>query len=133
MSGTHLSTSELAQAADVNVETVRYYERRGLLPEPPRTPAGYRTYDREALARLQLVTRAKRLGFTLREIRELLVASDGGSVDDVVRAARAKLGEIDTRLAELARQQCRLRQLVETCETGDASGCISLEVAQPGD
>jgi DNA-binding transcriptional MerR regulator len=122
------STSELARAAGVNLETVRYYERRGLLPEPPRTTAGYRAYGVDALARLQLVLRAKALGFTLAEIRSLLGGNDGATTADVLRAARAKLDQIDDRMRALAQQQCRLRQLVEVCETGDATGCVSLDV-----
>ncbi|MCU1426021.1 MAG: putative transcriptional regulator, MerR family [Actinomycetia bacterium] len=125
------SIGELASAGGVSVETVRYYERRGLLPAPPRTPAGYRKYDDDALWRLQFVGRAKELGFTLSEIRELLGAGTSGSgaaVDDVLVAARDKLTEVGERLTRLTTLQCRLRQLVETCENGDSFGCVSLEV-----
>src|SRR5438128_2434299 len=83
----------LARSAGVSVETVRYYERRGLLHQPSRG-AGYRQYSGDDLARLQLVRRAKDLGFTLTEIRELLGAAASGSADDVLAAARAKLDEV---------------------------------------
>jgi MerR family mercuric resistance operon transcriptional regulator len=125
---TERSIGELADAAGVNVETVRYYERRGLLPEPPRTPSGYRRYDDDALWRLEFVGRAKQLGFTLSEIRDLLGAEPTArTVDGVLRAAQAKLAEVDTKLANLSAQQCRLRNLVATCETGE-DGCVTLEV-----
>src|SRR5262247_4308641 len=81
-----LSLGALARDAGVNPETIRYYERRGLLPEPPRTPAGYRQYSAADAERVALILRAKDLGFTLAEIGELL---DGGpgSPGDVLAAA----------------------------------------------
>jgi DNA-binding transcriptional MerR regulator len=123
-----LTIGELARQAAVNVETIRYYERRGLLAEPPRTRAGYRLYGDDARWRLDFICRAKQLGFTLTEIRDLLDAG-GASVDDVVRAARRKLTEVEEKMAALAGLQCRLQRLVERCETGDAFGCVTLEVS----
>lgn len=67
-----LTIGQLAEAAGVHLETVRYYERRGLLPEPPRSAAGYRVYRQDAVERLRLIGRAKALGFTLREVSTLL-------------------------------------------------------------
>jgi DNA-binding transcriptional MerR regulator len=124
-----LTIGELARDAGVNVETIRYYERRGLLPEPPRTRAGYRLYGDDARWRLEFVCRAKQLGFTLTEIRDLLDASAGTSVDDVLSAARRKLAEVDEKMAALAGLQDRLERLVERCETGDAFGCVTLEAS----
>ena|SRR5690349_6591729 len=124
---TRRSIGELARAAGVHVETVRYYERRGLLPEPPRTPSGYRVYDDDALRRLQLVARAKDLGFTLTEIREL-VGSTPTAAADVLCAARAKLADVEHRLDDLGAQRDRLRALVQTCETGDDDGCTTLAI-----
>lgn len=123
-----LTIGELARQAAVNVETIRYYERRGLLAEPPRTRAGYRLYGDDARWRLDFICRAKQLGFTLTEIRDLLDAG-GASVDDVVRAARRKLAEVEEKMAALAGLQCRLQRLVERCETGDEFGCVTLEVS----
>jgi DNA-binding transcriptional MerR regulator len=120
------SIGELAAAAGIGVETVRYYERRGLLPAPPRTKSGYRTYDDTALARLEFVARAKHLGFTLAEIREL-VGAPSRAPDDVLCAARAKLAALDQKLDALAVQQARLRELIATCED-DADGCVNLDV-----
>ena len=75
-----LTISQLAHEAGVHVETIRYYERRGLLREPPRTPAGYRQYSTADLGRLQFIARAKQLGFTLAEVARL--AGDGHDSDD---------------------------------------------------
>jgi DNA-binding transcriptional MerR regulator len=125
---TQRSIGALADAAGVHIETVRYYERRGLLPEPPRTPAGYRVYDDDALWRLEFVARAKKLGFTLAEITDLLAAGEDRSVTDVVRAAREKLHEIDQHLTDLAGSQARLQQLVATCEAGDPIDCLRLQL-----
>jgi DNA-binding transcriptional MerR regulator len=123
-----MTIGELARAAGVNVETVRYYERRGLLVPPERAGGGYRRYGEDALWRLQFVARAKQLGFTLAEIAELLAASGAGCVDDVRDAANAKLADLDARVQALYAQQARLRRLVETCENGDGGDCVSLTV-----
>jgi DNA-binding transcriptional MerR regulator len=127
---TERSIGELAEVAGVNVETVRYYERRGLLAEPPRTASGYRVYDDDALWRLEFVGRAKQLGFTLTEIKELVAAGEAGSVSGIVDAARTKLHQVDERLTELAASQSRLRQLVDTCTAGDEEDCFTLDVTR---
>jgi MerR family mercuric resistance operon transcriptional regulator len=123
-----LTIGELAGRAGVNIETVRYYERRGLLPEPPRTPAGYRLYGDDALWRLQFVARAKALGFTLAEIRDLLDSTATATADDVLRVAQVKLAEVARKVADLAALQSRLYRLVERCEAGDEFGCVTLDV-----
>ena len=121
-----LTIGELARRAGVNVETVRYYERRGLLDEPPRSPAGYRQYSGEDLWRLQFIARAKRLGFTLAEIGDLL--GSGRCADAVLAAAHAKLATVDERQRELVEQQQRLQRLVDLCEGGDPGACAALDV-----
>jgi DNA-binding transcriptional MerR regulator len=132
-----LTIGELARQADVNVETVRYYERRGLLPEPPRTPSGYRQYGAQDLWRLQFIARAKQLWFTLAEIADLLGDDgNGGDAGDgrgrsaagVLEAARAKLASVDQRQRDLVEQRCRLERLVELCADGDAGACTALDV-----
>jgi DNA-binding transcriptional MerR regulator len=123
-----MTIGALARAAGVNVETVRYYERRGLLVAPQRTRSGYRQYDDEALWRLQFVARAKRLGFTLAEITDLLAADGARGVDEVLDAARAKLDALDERRQALDAQRARLERLVRTCEDGDDADCTSLVV-----
>jgi DNA-binding transcriptional MerR regulator len=123
-----MTIGALAHAAGVNIETVRYYERRGLLAQPARSGAGYRQYDDEALWRLQFVARAKQLGFTLSEIGELLEPDAARSTDDVINAARAKLVDVDVQIRELVATRERLERLVRTCEDGDARDCAALTI-----
>src|SRR2546425_11753674 len=91
-----LRTAELARRGGVNLETIRYYERRGLLPKPPRTPTGYRTFDAEAVRRLRFIKQAQALGFSLKEVRELLALriKAGTSCGEVRRRAEAKIADI---------------------------------------
>ncbi|MGH9280074.1 MAG: MerR family transcriptional regulator [Acidimicrobiales bacterium] len=119
----------LAEAAGVNVETVRYYERRGLLEQPSRAGGGYRQYSASELWRLQFIRRAKDLGFTLSEISDLLGSRDR-STRAVLDATRAKVAVVEARLRELDQLRYRLTQLAEICERGDASDCVNLEVGQ---
>ena len=123
-----LTLGALARGAGVNPETIRYYERRGLLAEPPRTPAGYRQYTADDADRVALILRAKDLGFTLAEIGDLL--DGGGTAAEVLAAARVRLGDLDTRAARLDEQRRRLRELLRACEAGEA-GCVSLDIPGP--
>jgi DNA-binding transcriptional MerR regulator len=109
-----MRSGELATAAGVNVETLRYYERRGLLPAPDRSPGGHREYAEDAVALLQVVKSAQRLGFTLDEVAELL---DTGRrrrhpSADLQARARAKIAEIDARITDLQRIRDDLQQVV---------------------
>jgi MerR family copper efflux transcriptional regulator len=122
-----LTIGKLAEAAGVHVETIRYYERRGLLAPPPRTASGYRQYSADDLWRLQFIARGKRLGFTLAEIASVM--SPAASAEDMLAAARAKIAAIDERQRELARTRCRLQQLAELCQHGDDADCVALRVA----
>ncbi len=99
-----MTIGELASAAHVNIETIRYYEREGILPEPPRTPAGYRQYTEADRWRLAFIRRGKTLGFTLKEIAELLGAGKHRSVDEVGRAGP------ETALAGRAGDRCVARE-----------------------
>jgi MerR family mercuric resistance operon transcriptional regulator len=120
------SIGELAQAAGVSVETLRFYERRGLMPEPPRTSSGYRRYGPDDHWRLGFVQRAKALGFRLSEIAALL--GDGGarSVDEVTRIASSRLAAIERELIELTARRDRLETLLATCSAGSAADCLDL-------
>jgi len=112
-----LTIGRIAQTVGVAIDTIRFYEREGLLPEPKRRPSGYREYDQGAISRLRLIRRAKDLGFTLEEIRELLALSADrhGGVLGVRERAAARLQAIDDRIAELQRVRDGLSELVEAC------------------
>ena len=118
----------LARAAGVSVETVRYYERRGLVDRPVRRGSQYREYSEADVARLRFIRRAKELGFTLAEIRELLPAADTGCVDGVLVAARTKLAQVESDVAELEALRARLARLVDGCADG-GDDCVTLDVA----
>jgi len=118
----------LADAAGVNVETVRYYERRGLIDRPVRRGSDEREYAGADVDRLKFIRRAKALGFALAEIRELLAAADSGSADGVLRAVRAKLSRVETDRARLGSLHARLVRLVDVCADG-GHDCVTLEIA----
>ena len=128
---TTLTIGALAETGSVNVETIRYYERRGLLPPPARSASGYRQYTHDDVWRLGFILRAKTLGFSLGEIRELLGADGDRSVDGVRRVTGRRLAAIEADLAELARRRDDLRSLLRTCEGDDEAGCLGLAVARP--
>jgi len=111
-------TSEVAQQADVNAQTLRYYERRGLLPEPERSPGGYRAYSADAVRLVRFVKRAQALGFTLDDIEELLHLAGGGpaSCEEAKTMARARITDLDQRIAELVGMRDALTRLVSTCD-----------------
>ena len=121
-----MQIGRLAERADVSVDTVRYYERAKLLPPPVRTASGYRAYPPGAVHRLRFIRRAKDLGFSLDEIRELLALSDGrnGDVAAVRDVATRRLADVELRLAELQQLRDALRTLVDACPGhGDPARC----------
>jgi MerR family copper efflux transcriptional regulator len=120
-----LTIGRLADEAGVSIDTVRFYERKGLLPEPARTAGGYRSYTPDDSWRLRFILRAKDLGFTLREIADLL--DDRAGAEAVQAAAAAKLDALARQQEELAAVRRRLLRLVELCEDGD-EGCASLQL-----
>ncbi len=113
-----LSIGQVATAADVNVQTIRYYERRGLFPTSRRTPAGYRQYADDAVVRLRFIKRAQELGFALKEIQELLAlrVRHAAACDAVERKARAKIALVDGKIRELQRLKRTLEHLAAACE-----------------
>ena len=120
---------QLAHDAGVNIETVRYYERRGLLRQPPRTVSGYRQYSVADLWRLQFIARAKQLGFTLTEIANLVGDHDGcDTAESVLALARAKIQELDERQRSLVDTRSRLTRLVAICEDPGSQDCRALRV-----
>jgi MerR family mercuric resistance operon transcriptional regulator len=112
-----MRSSELARAGGVNIETLRYYERRGLLAEPPRLASGYREYPPEALKRLQLIKQAQALGLTLGEIAELLTLHPHAEVTcaDMGTRVRSKIAELDGKLAALTELRGSLESLLCGC------------------
>jgi MerR family copper efflux transcriptional regulator len=112
-----LTIGAVAKRVGVAIDTIRYYERQGLLPEPARRASGYRSYGDGAVAQLRFIRRAKDLGFTLEEIRELLALSADRlhGVKQVKQRAKQRLAEIELRIAELQRVRDGLAQLVESC------------------
>jgi len=132
-----LSIGEVARRADVGVETVRFYEREGLLMQPDRRPSGYRQYGEDVVSRLRFIRRAKELGFSLKEIAELLAFRDDPDATraDVRRRAAAKIADIDAKVRDLRRMRKALVKLTATCHgDGPAVGCPILEALdRPGE
>jgi DNA-binding transcriptional MerR regulator len=126
-----LTIGKFAAAEGVGVETVRFYQRRGLLGLPERHRSGYREYSEADRWRLAFIRRARRLGFTLAEIGDLLGPAEARSTDDIVVAAQAKLAAISEQLTELGLLQCRLRRLVQVCEHGSGDDCVALYLGEP--
>jgi len=114
----------LAKRAGVGIDTVRYYERAGLLAPRTRLSSGYRRYSELELARLRFIRRAQALGFTLKEVSELLAISAKRDVARVKRSAQAKLVDIERRIDELARVRAGLAKLIAACPGhGRAADC----------
>lgn len=121
---THYGIGELAQRAGVAIDTIRYYERDGLLVPTARSAAGYRRYDDTGLKRLHFIRRAKALGFSLEDIRSLLALSAQADVAQVRRTAQTKLDDVEQRIAELERVRAGLRALITACPGhGRAESC----------
>lgn len=115
-----MRSGQLAAAAGVNVQTLRYYERRGLLPEPQRSPGGHRDYGADAVTVLRVVKAAQRLGFTLAEVAELLeVGAHRGPRPGLRERARDKLADVEERIAQLTAMRAALVDVIE-------AGCSDL-------
>jgi DNA-binding transcriptional MerR regulator len=125
-----LTIGKLAAAEGVGVETVRYYQRRGLLGQPERRGSGYREYSESDRARLEFIRRARRLGFTLAEVADLLGPAEANSAAEIARAAQAKLADVDAKLRDLELLRCRLRRLLHVCEHGDGQDCAALQFGE---
>src|SRR5512143_1489544 len=117
-----LRVAELAEAVGVSPDTIRYYERAGLLPAPARTPAGYRTYDEAAVDRLKFIQGAQRLGLKLRDIADLLAVRDTGvcPCEPAEQLLRRRLAELDAEMAQLATLR---EQMVAMLDTIPGTNC----------
>lgn len=126
-----LTRGELAKRGGVNSETIRYYERRGLLPKPPRSAAGYRLFSAADVSRVRFIKRAQELGFSLDEIQELLAlrVSSTGTPGAVRKLAEAKLADIEEKIKSLHSMQTVLQTLTAACcgGGGEVSECPILE------
>ena len=131
-----MTRGEVADKADVNPETLRYYERKGLIPKPPRSDGGFRLYDESYVDRLRFIQRAKDLGFTLAEIKDLLDLRVGeeATCRDVKAQAEEKLDEVETKIQDLKRIREALSTLADACAGGQGptSDCPILDAMEEG-
>jgi MerR family mercuric resistance operon transcriptional regulator len=117
----------LAKAAGVGVETVRYYQRRGLLPEPPRPPGEIRRYGEDELKQLRFIRRAQAAGFTLEEIGELLALDRTDDRARVRALASERVAALDGKIAELRKSRAALDRLRSSCASGSSGPCPIIE------
>lgn len=132
---TTLTTNQLAKAAGVNLETVRYYERRGLIPEPPRRSSGYRQYSEDYIGRIRSIKRAQNLGFSLDEIAELfsLHVDPETACDEVKHQAEIKIVAVRAKIATLQQIEQTLVDLVAACNQREPTNeCPILEALNSG-
>ena len=128
-----LTIGKLAKSVNVNIETIRYYERRGLIPKPRRRESGYREYSDETTKRILFIKRAKDLGFSLKEVDELLSLkiAPGTTCSDVKSKAEEKIADIEDKIKTLQRMKKALFKLSKTCRgAGPASECPILEALE---
>ncbi len=130
---TAMKIGEVARRSGTGIETIRFYEREGLPPPPQRRPSGYRQYDGATVGRLDYIRRAKELGFTLAEIRELLELSFAAHAgcDHIRQRAEAKIADIETRIRSLQQMKRALGKIVERCRKKNAAQDCPL-VHKPG-
>lgn len=132
-----MTIGRLAKQSGVKVDTVRYYERKGLLPPAARSPSGYRRYDERDVERMHFIRRAKELGFTLAEIAELLslTADRHSDMMGVKRKAEDRLAEVELKIIELQRVRLGLKQLIAACPGhGELGSCpIVAALCRDGD
>lgn len=111
----NIAIGAFAKAAGIGVETIRFYQRRHLVPEPKRPPGGIRRYGRADVARVRFIKSAQRLGFSLDEVAQLLKLEDGTHCREAAELAASQLADVRARLADLAHMEAVLSTLVEQC------------------
>lgn len=128
-----MTIGDLGKATGTKVETVRYYEKIGLLPKPPRTSGNYRDYGQAELGRLSFIRRARDLGFSLDQVRALLRLSDdrGHDCAGIDRIAEAHLLEVDRKLADLTALRRELKAVIDSCDGGTIADCRIVEALGP--
>ncbi len=125
-----MTIGQLAKKAAVNLETIRYYERRGLVPDPPRNKRGHRIYSREALKRIKFIKRSQTLGFSLKEISELLSlrVEPGTTCGDIKIRVEAKIVDIEKKITDLEKMRMALMRMSDKCMDKEPVGqCPILE------
>ncbi|NND00252.1 MAG: helix-turn-helix domain-containing protein, partial [Gammaproteobacteria bacterium] len=127
--GSSVKIGELAKSVGCHVETVRYYEKEGMLPEPPRSESGYRIYTPQHLRQLRLIRRAKELGFSQDQIKSLIRLSYDvdDPCDDVYELTVAQVANVDNKIKELKRLKSALISMKKACEAGNHKSCPSLD------
>jgi MerR family mercuric resistance operon transcriptional regulator len=123
-----ITIGKVAAAVGVNVETIRFYHRRGLLAEPDKEAGGFRYYDAAAIARLRFIKRAQAIGFSLDEIMGLMALNHPGCCKQAHDTAVAKLTLIEARIDDLIRIRKTLKQLVRECEVGESNNDVSCPI-----
>ena len=123
-----LTVSQLAKATEVGADTVRYYERIGIIGEAERTGAGYRKFDEQAADRIRFIKNAQEMGFSLDEIKELMQLANGGASDcsAISEFARSKVTELDERMRKMRRFKKELEELVDACADGNPLGSCKI-------
>lgn len=133
--GTGMTIGQLASRCGVSRDTLRFYEREGLLPPPPRSRSGYRLYDADHESRVLFVRQAQAIGFSLDDVRELLELRRLRTPSECARVAarlRARIADIDARIAELTDFRRRLGHSLRRCETATGDGCpVTLDLGAP--
>ncbi len=125
-----LTIGKLAKRSRVNLETIRYYEQQGLLPKPPRFQSGYRAFPVESVGRIRFIKQAQELGFSLKEIKELLALqiNPHSTGADVLKRTKAKIADIEAKLKTLNAMKKALMRLTDSCNgNGSVSECPILE------
>jgi MerR family mercuric resistance operon transcriptional regulator len=134
MEQSSLTIAKAAEAAAVGVETIRYYERRGLIAQPTTRVGSYRTYDSKHVARIRFIKRAQELGFTLEEIESLLTLEDGTDRRSIRAIAAGRLEEIRDRIADLKRMEKALSHVLHKCEAeAGRPRCPIIEAISPAE
>lgn len=124
-SAVELTIGSLAKRADCRVETIRFYERAGLMPAPPRSPGGHRLYGRQHMKRMTFIRRARKLGFTLNEVRRLLGLADSGdfTCTEVKAETLRHRADVRRKIAELKRLDAALDAIATRCDGGTGKDC----------
>lgn len=128
-----LTIGEMGKATNTKIETIRYYERIGLMPEPARTSSNYRDYGQAELGRLSFIRRSRDLGFSLDQVRALLGLSDDKNCDcaGIDRIANQHLLEVDRKIADLQALRRELKAVIDSCDGGTVAECRIIEALGP--